>query len=127
MQNWWSQANPRLGLLRSAAGVAMSDPRPEMKAELHHLVELVSRKLNGIRALSILIDQATVLAEYKSTRGSIQFRAAKSGQSLRARPTGPKNFLDRDGPYRPPTRMRSASANSGFTSAHAFTDGLALR
>ena len=55
----------------------MSDPRPEMKAELHHLVELVARKPNAVRAMSILIDQATVLAEYKSKRGSIQSRARK--------------------------------------------------
>ena len=55
----------------------MSDPRPEMKAELHHLVELVSRKPNAVRAMGILIDQATVLAEYKSTRGSIASRARR--------------------------------------------------
>ena len=34
-----------------------------MQQELHHLVDLVARRPNGVRALSILIDQATVLSE----------------------------------------------------------------
>lgn len=45
-----------------------------MKTELHHLVELVARKPNGVRVLGILIDQANVLAAYKSGRGSISSR-----------------------------------------------------
>ena len=55
----------------------MKDPRQAMRDELHHLVEIVARKPNGVRALSILIDQATVLSEYKSNRGSIQSRARR--------------------------------------------------
>ena len=55
----------------------MQDPRPAMRDELHHLVDIVARKPNGVRALSILIDQATTLANYKANRGSIQSRAAK--------------------------------------------------
>ena len=52
----------------------MHDPRPAMRDELHHLVDIVARKPNGVRALSILIDQANVLADYKSGRGSISSR-----------------------------------------------------
>ena len=55
----------------------MRDPRPEMRDELHHLVDIVARKPNGVRALGILIDQATVLSEYKSNRGDIRSRARK--------------------------------------------------
>ena len=55
----------------------MQDPRPAMRDELHHLVDIVARKPNGVRALGILIDQANVLAEYKSGRGSIASRAVR--------------------------------------------------
>ena len=48
-----------------------------MRDELHSLVDIVARKPNGVRALSILIDQANVLAEYKSNRGSIASRARR--------------------------------------------------
>ena len=58
----------------------MTDPRPAMRDELHHLVDVVARKPNGVRALGILIDQATVLSEYKSTRGSIRSRARRPHQ-----------------------------------------------
>ena len=51
-----------------------------MRDELHHLVDLVARKPNGVRALGILIDQATVLSVYESTRGSIRSRARKLHQ-----------------------------------------------
>lgn len=50
------------------------DLRPEMARELHALVDEVARKPNGVRSLSLLIDQAAVLAEYKSNRGSITSR-----------------------------------------------------
>ena len=59
----------------------MNDPRPAMRQELHHLVDLVARKPNGVRALGILIDQATVLSEYKSTRGGIASRASGAHQA----------------------------------------------
>ena len=55
----------------------MDDPRPAMRDELHHLVDIVARKPNGVRALSILIDQANVLAAYKANRGSISSRARR--------------------------------------------------
>lgn len=45
-----------------------------MRDELHHLVDIVARKPNGVRALSILIDQATTLANYKSNRKGIGSR-----------------------------------------------------
>ena len=54
-----------------------SDPRPAMKDELHHLVEVVAHKPNGVRALSILIDQANVLAAYKANRGPIHSRGRR--------------------------------------------------
>lgn len=56
----------------------MTDPRPAMKTELHHLVEVIARKPNSIRALNILLDQAIVLSEYKNGRGSISSRARRS-------------------------------------------------
>ena len=59
-----------------------------MRQELHHLVDLVARKPNGVRALGILIDQATVLSEYKSTRGGITSRAK------RRPPSKPDPFFD---------------------------------
>ena len=55
----------------------MDDPRPAMRDELHHLVEIVARKPNGVRALSILSDQANVLANYKSGRGTIASRGCR--------------------------------------------------
>ena len=66
----------------------MNDPRPAMRDELHQLVDVVARKPNGVRALGILIDQATVLSEYKSTRGGIASRAK------RRPPSKPDPFFD---------------------------------
>ena len=57
-----------------------------MQQELHHLVDLVARRPNGVRALSILIDKATVLAQYKTTRAGIGSRAR--------RPKKPDPFFD---------------------------------
>ena len=68
----------------------MYDPRPAMRDELHHLVDIVARKPNGVGALSILIDQAHVLAAYKSTRGSIESRAAKP----RRKPKSESDWVD---------------------------------
>ena len=48
-----------------------------MRDELHHLVEIVSRRPNAIRAMNILIDQALVLSNYKANRGSISSRARR--------------------------------------------------
>ena len=68
--------------------MAHHDPRPAMREELHHLVNIVSRKPNAVRAMGILIDQATVLSEYKSNRGSIGDRQRKP------RPHKPDPFFD---------------------------------
>ena len=61
-----------------------------MRDELHHLVEIVSRRPNAIRAMSILIDQANVLADYKANRGSISSRARRP----RLRDPGDNDWAD---------------------------------
>ena len=68
----------------------MDDPRPAMRDELHHLVEIVARKPNGVRALSILIDQANALANYKWGRGTI----ASRGRRPRCKETWQKDWED---------------------------------
>jgi len=44
------------------------DPRPAMRDELHHLVDIVTSKPNGVRTLSILIDQARPKAQERDRR-----------------------------------------------------------
>ena len=52
----------------------MNDPRHQLRDELIELVDVVARKPNGVRALGILIQQAEVLARYKSNRKGIGAR-----------------------------------------------------